>query len=389
MKKYVLALTVFVITNICFAQDLIVKNDGNIIQAKVEKIGLNEIEYKDWTNLAGPTYVVTKSDIFAINYQNGKKELFTDTNKLNSVNSSSATLTHQKNNTDTRNRDLINLYSREYEPTSKVDKKKSKANCYFLIYGVNSNSIISNEAIEIKFIKHLGENPNIDGKYVYYGINVSNKTDKNVYIDKGNCFRILNDGKSICYYDNTEQITENYGGSSGGSIGLGAIGDVLGVGGVAGQIMGGISVGGGSSQSVSKTYSQQRILTIPPHSNRDITDEKWVLSKKSLLNKEYKRFEKIECFDFEYEYFNNEAGKSDFGINKGEIITFNENNSPHRRKYFITYSFDCNFLNPSSLTMELFLHQLIGTQRVLFIGDKHTKYINGLDEYSIVGYLGY
>ena len=58
------------------AQDLIVKKDGSVIQAKVTKIGSSEVEYKKWSNQNGPQYSIAVADILAINYQNGEKETF-------------------------------------------------------------------------------------------------------------------------------------------------------------------------------------------------------------------------------------------------------------------------------------------------------------------------
>ena len=58
------------------AQDLIVKKDGSVIQAKVIKIGTSEVEYKKWSNQDGPQYSIAISDILAINYKNGEKETF-------------------------------------------------------------------------------------------------------------------------------------------------------------------------------------------------------------------------------------------------------------------------------------------------------------------------
>ena len=58
------------------AQDLIVKRDGSVIQAKVTKVGTSEVEYKKWSNQDGPQYSIAVADILAINYQNGDKETF-------------------------------------------------------------------------------------------------------------------------------------------------------------------------------------------------------------------------------------------------------------------------------------------------------------------------
>lgn len=58
------------------SQDIIVMKDGSTIQAQVLEIGDTDIKYKKWTNKEGPTYVLEKTNIFSINYQNGEKEVF-------------------------------------------------------------------------------------------------------------------------------------------------------------------------------------------------------------------------------------------------------------------------------------------------------------------------
>lgn len=58
------------------AQDVIVKKDGSIILSKVIEIGTTEVKYKKWNNQNGPNYTISKSDVQAINYENGEKESF-------------------------------------------------------------------------------------------------------------------------------------------------------------------------------------------------------------------------------------------------------------------------------------------------------------------------
>lgn len=58
------------------AQDVIVKHDGCTILAKVVKVASKEIEYKKYSNQEGPTYVILLSDVKAINYENGEKDVF-------------------------------------------------------------------------------------------------------------------------------------------------------------------------------------------------------------------------------------------------------------------------------------------------------------------------
>lgn len=58
------------------AQDIIVKNNGEEIQAKVLNINETQINYIKWSNQNGPTYTIAKSDVFMIKYENGEKDVF-------------------------------------------------------------------------------------------------------------------------------------------------------------------------------------------------------------------------------------------------------------------------------------------------------------------------
>lgn len=56
------------------AQDTIVSKNGNRHIVKVEKIDVENVEYKKWSFLDGPNYVIPKNDIQVIIYANGYTE---------------------------------------------------------------------------------------------------------------------------------------------------------------------------------------------------------------------------------------------------------------------------------------------------------------------------
>lgn len=58
------------------AQDLIIKNAGDEIKAKVLEITSTEIKYKRYDNPDGPIIALAKSDVLLIRYENGTKEIF-------------------------------------------------------------------------------------------------------------------------------------------------------------------------------------------------------------------------------------------------------------------------------------------------------------------------
>jgi len=58
-----------------YAQDVITLKSGEEIKVKVTEISATEIKYKQFENLNGPTVVIEKAKVFAINYENGTREI--------------------------------------------------------------------------------------------------------------------------------------------------------------------------------------------------------------------------------------------------------------------------------------------------------------------------
>ncbi len=77
MFKYLFS---FVLASIAvlqlYAQDVIIKNTGDEIKAKVTKVGDAEVEYRKFEQKDGPVYTMKKTDIFMIKYQDGTKDVF-------------------------------------------------------------------------------------------------------------------------------------------------------------------------------------------------------------------------------------------------------------------------------------------------------------------------
>jgi hypothetical protein len=91
MKNLIIFCISFPVT--FFSQDIIFKKDAEEIQAKVIEIGVNDIKYKKFSNPNGPTYVVSKNDLFLIKYENGEKDVFNkNSNSSNQNNNYNSTL---------------------------------------------------------------------------------------------------------------------------------------------------------------------------------------------------------------------------------------------------------------------------------------------------------
>ncbi len=355
-----------IVPNTLFAQDVIVMNDGSTTLSKVLEVNINDVKYKKFSNIDGPTYVIPKSDIMAINYENGEKDYFkTDHNSSSSVNEDSSKPQLIEVPSDTRNSELISLYSQLYKPKDKKNNKDAKTGCTIL--GVSRNSKMSNNDIEINFVLTKYEE-----SYFYYNIKVINKTSKPIYIDKRNCFRVAMDGTSKCYYDATKQISVNKGGESGASIGLGSLAGALGIGGAIGQAVSGVSVGGATNSSITTTHTQQRFIAIPPYGSSNLSEEI--------------RYYKFHHFRADEEYYIDEAERIrrylplemvlKRGMVKcGEYVEYSEELSPWKCNFYITYSKDQSFDTYSILNVGLYLHELIGDNGEGFDGEnKYTLF---------------
>lgn len=105
-KKLFLALLIL-IGNYVHAQDIITKKNGDDIKAKIVEVNQNEIKYKSFTNPDGPLFVIYKSDILLIRYENGTKDIFNESNSTNintDINSKTNSVSFTSSSNDMRNK---------------------------------------------------------------------------------------------------------------------------------------------------------------------------------------------------------------------------------------------------------------------------------------------
>lgn len=76
MKRIILLLILLSSTGMLSAQDIIVMKKGPQVQAKIIEITANDVKYKRFNNLDGPTITTPKSEIFLLRYQDGRRISF-------------------------------------------------------------------------------------------------------------------------------------------------------------------------------------------------------------------------------------------------------------------------------------------------------------------------
>lgn len=76
MKKSVLFLICIIASLNVHAQDIITKSNGDEIAVKVLEVNPDNLKYKLWDYMDGPTYTILKSEILLVKYENGHKDVF-------------------------------------------------------------------------------------------------------------------------------------------------------------------------------------------------------------------------------------------------------------------------------------------------------------------------
>lgn len=381
MKNIIIVLALTFLSMYSYAQDIIVKRDGSIIQAKVSEIDTSGVKYKKWTNQDGPTYVISKSDILAINYPNGEKDTFEETTASSPTNTTSQKTSSTIKATPTSNNSL--LIEKYNSPLRmKVEPSKKKAKSAFMIMGVNENSTLSSEELDIEFVSTIydiqkckAEPLRLTHNGGAFQIRIINKTDNIVYIDLGLTFRISKDDESFTYY-NSDVIVSSSGSQSGAGFNIGGVTNALGIGGAVGAIAGATTVGGGRSHSISTEHHKERILAIPPHGNKTLSAFDIACAKmsnfKTVINcKAISKNEPIpgQTGEGSSEYWFKKS-KINQQIHHGEMIEYMSNNSIGINNYNITYSCDPNFTDKKNLSFETYLKYIIGSDISLWCDSK-------------------
>lgn len=336
------------------AQDTLVLNDGTLIKSKVVEITESLLKYKKYSNLDGPVYTIDKKQVLAVHYENGEQESF----KAQEQQTVQTQVEEQSIQQEIEvpvadnNAELIAKYNEPPMLSTKCKISDKPAKHSAGKFGITKGSVLANTDIEI----NIDMTTESDCERVWrYGIRVKNKTDKNIYIDLGNCFAIEPDGEFRAFYDGTTQKSLNNGKTNGGAVNLGGVANALGVVGAVGAIAGGVTLGGSSQNSLTTTYTNERFVAIPPHGETYISAYKEVILDYGTIFSGVQEYEILSSG----EYFYGVPIKKGL-VTKGGIYTFNEEDSPYKKDYIITYSEDPNFRTYTKVDFRVFLQYIIG-----------------------------
>ena len=244
---------------------------------------------------------------------------------------------------DKNNQKVIERYNRCHYRISLAQvllSGNNKSKDFTAIFGVKTNSLMSNDDIEINFLKKWVDNPIYNDKEdrVYF-VEIKNKTSDTIFIDRSRCFRMDSDGSRYCYYDSLKRQDAN---------------------------------------------STKRMLVIPPHDKRNLTDYRWVKHKEG-------NYVEIVEYPEEFLWNLNAAGMYEGFVNYDEVKYFTEENSPYYRTFLIAYSKQPDFATYSLATINFYIREIIGWRYSEVIRDEikeifHTR-LTGEYKYSITSWM--
>ena len=343
--------------NMVSAQDIIKFRDGKEVEAKIMEVTQTEIKYKKYHNIDGPLYTVGQHEVETITYAYGEVEEYGDVVAVSgNTNTMVASQIFEPQFIepipDENNTKMISRINRKTSQLKKKPIRQVMADVVTVKYNLTDNSIISSGDAEIVAQRN--------NAYVY-NFSIKNKASSLLYVDLASSFRVDSNGNSMCLYDNTS-TTVSTTSSSGGSLGLGAITNALGIGGIVGALANGVSLGGGSSNNLTRVHQAQRVVTIPAHGTEYIV--KYTTDRGHKVSSGI-GFNPGNLTTIIREDENGNRYVISNRLHRNEAKEYDEESTPYYVDFVITYSLDPEFKTYSMLKFRFYISQAFGN----YIGD--------------------
>ena len=332
-NSYLSLIALFAFVNMQ-AQDVIVKKDGSTIISKVQEINEDNIKYKKFTNLNGPTYTISISDVMTINYENGEKDTF-----------GAAASNNTSNNAEQINASVLKAWKDRPLPTYDGESKDKMPHILYCVLRPKDDSSIADSNVELSFKGSTLE-------YERWGyiigskltVIVKNKSKNTIYVDLANTFIVRGDYSEPYYVPKANSTTE--GTNSGAGVSFGALGL-------------GVNVGQGTSQYNTSTIFSQRILAVPPLSSKELESKIIIPTEGNeygdkLTMKRIRRHRSSPGQREPHIYYDN------LPTTVGESKQYQENDIPLKISTLLTYSEKEDASNPNTLNTNFYIRQMTG-----------------------------
>ena len=371
---------------ILHAQDRLITQNGDVLTGYHVEIGENTVFYNETEDINSPVKRIPKSELLMIRKQNGEKinlmqnEAVTknDATSSQTVTQTITPMSVPSESAQKRNKELIKQYnSPSVNYTNQKKKEKGKeAQLAYCQFFASEDSQLCDDQVEISYSIGRLEYEWVDKRILSSNmekkvkgftpmlfpefdpaikVRIQNKLYHIIFVDLGSSF-FMRDGEALPYYIPTATST-SHGSSSGVGINLGGVASALGIGGAAGTIASGTSVGGSHENSSSTVVYSQRVISIPPHSTKELDPQALTSTDKQKIYKpEGKRFAANNAIYYNWENRKNLVHE---GTEMPDVQKQMASTLP-TWSTFITYSLNEEITNPSTLKADFSVGRIIG-----------------------------
>lgn len=377
--------------------DVIVLVDGTSKQCYNVEPAKKWIYFTETDSEDAPVQRIAIEDVFAYKIGDGKMQMIGNESAQEKTDAEPVAATTGPTLVQTKPSDQNPFIIERYNTSTITSRLQPKDKIYggkvATIWGITEESIMDDENINVSFENSMTDN--VQG----YRIRLENKTNKPLYVDLANSFRVGKAGNAQPFFTNSVYTT-----SQSATTGVGVnIGVLPGV---------GVGVGSSSSAGGSVTQAEQSILVIPPKSavlmpgdkqmKKDGVHEYPIVfyfihrgtSGGGMMTVDFQRIYINELLDAnKATYDDPKFSAEELGVKENSLLEISEGDSPKTEKFIITYSPDQDFGNYYQLPIGIYLRAIFGKNQganakgelrytvedpnapiLIGIGDIHKKY---------------
>ena len=365
------------------SQDIIVKNDGETMNVYDLKVGKKFITYR--LTPGGTSKRIGKAKVFSYQKKRSHSTTISDKKAAKTQKSvveqpTDTTFIHIqtpvkpqkaekhigeiKRATADNNNLLIEKYSKAHNNYDGKLTKGTPAKYAVAIMGIAPESVLSNEDIEIEITEYRRTKRARMQYYIY----IRNKSDKTLYVDLENSFRIFNSGTFEPYYKG-KQIRQNKKSNETLSIEQQSTVYSPKFAEVRKKNTRSSKYRIENKKNTQQKVEEQKKVAIPPMGKLALPPKYFVDNNDEIIKR--------------YDSFSTTINNLGRELHEWQTTEYNIAESPYKNSFIVTYSTEKKFTTYSTLKFTLYAKQLIGIPRK--ISKFRSEKIDGYDKYTIYG----
>ena len=392
MKRVIIATFTILCLLTAAAQDIIVKKSGDTLRVYDLKINEKFITYREKPGKDSPSKRIGKAKVLSVKKAKGKSVTISQPDPASAkvkvkqpvekvekdtvvyfteiLPQDSARKTAEKPAKELKgevaravspdNARLVGQYNCPLGGYGGKEPKNSRAHRAVAIMGITEGSVLANEDVEVEITKCEGA--------MRYNIFVRNKSDRTLYIDLENCFRIYDDGTFRPYYSG-KQIRQNKKSNEKLTFSDKRTSSRPSYDNRRRTTSHGVTYNFEDRKETSQVVKEQKILAVPPMGKAALPPLVYLDENDEIVSL--------------YDGFLVTLPATAYALRAWQTATYDEAHTPCRNSFIITYSPNKKMDVYSTVKFALYIRQMIGLGTSFSNID--ASRINGYDKNTICG----